>query len=120
MLPSRVQKALSKDAAPFRVGGKLDFINCEEGDLSFQRHRLDCTDPIARAFGDDFFFPSDKGNKALVLAVDHFVIDLTGQKTQRQPDHACRVSAHTIKRVMGFPGIGGTQHCSNRFLDHKV
>ena len=101
-----VQDPIGKDMAPVFVLGDLDLVNGEELDGHVHRHRLNGADPIAGAVGDDTFFASDERDGAFAFRFDHPVIDLTGEKPQRQPDHPGGMTHHSLQGVMGFAGIG--------------
>ena len=42
--------------------------------------------------------------------LDHLVVDLARQQTQRQADHAGRVRQHPLDRQMGLAGVGRPEH----------
>ncbi len=109
-MPRACKRARRKNAAAFRIGGELDFIDGEKIHLAFQRHRLDGRNPIARAPGNDFFLAGDERHFARVFLLDDPVINLAREQAQRQPDHSGPMRQHAFQGVMGLPCIGGTEH----------
>ena len=46
--PAPVQEALGEDVPAVEIGGELDFVDGDEGDVEIARHGLDGGDPVAR------------------------------------------------------------------------
>ena len=55
-----VQHAVGEDVAAVEIGGELDFVDGEEGDVEIARHGLDGGDPEARIRRLDLFLAGDQ------------------------------------------------------------
>ncbi len=58
-----VQHTIGEDVAALEIGGELDFIDGEEGDVEVARHRLDGRDPEARIRRLDLLFAGDQRHR---------------------------------------------------------
>ena len=105
-----MQHAIGEDMAALEIGGELDFVDGEEGDVELARHRLDGRDPEARICRLDLFFAGDQRHRVGADTLDAAVIDLARQQPQRQTDDARRMRKHPLDGEMGLAGIGRTKH----------
>ena len=110
MTPAQVQQAVGEDVAPVQVGGQLNLVDGQEGDVGVRRHGLDGADAKPCAGGQDLFLARDKRDILNTHLCHYAAIDLAGQQTQRQPDHAGGLSDHPLDGHVGLARVGGPQH----------
>ena len=108
-----VEDAVGEDVAAFEIGGDLDLVDGEEGDVEIARHRLDGRDPVARRFRLDLLLAGDQRDGFGAGAIGDLVIDLAREQPQRQPDHARGMREHPFDGQMGLAGVGGPEHRSD-------
>src|ERR1019366_9821293 len=53
-----------------------------------------------------FLFARDERDSVRARLLDRAVIDLAGEKPERQADHPARMGEHPLDRVMGLAGVG--------------
>ena len=82
-----VQHAIGEDVAALEVGGDLDLVDREEGDIDVARHRLHGGDPEARRLRLDLLLARDQRDRVDTGAIGDLVVDLARQEPQRQADH---------------------------------
>jgi hypothetical protein len=83
-----VQHAVGEDVAALEIGGELDFIDGEEGDIEVARHGLDGGDPEPRVRRLDLLLAGDERHRVGADALHRAVVDLAREQPQRQADHA--------------------------------
>ena len=105
-----VQQPIGEDVAAVEVGGELDLVDRDEGEVEVARHRLDGRDPVARLVRLDLLLAGDERDVVLAGLVDDLLVDLAGEKPQRQPDHAALVTEHALDREMGLAGVRRPEH----------
>ena len=76
-----MQEPVGEDVAALEIGGELNFIDGEEGDVDIGGHRLDSADPEARLCRNDFFLAGHQGNLVIADAQAHAVVNFTGEQT---------------------------------------
>ncbi|MHC2318207.1 hypothetical protein ACVIHC_005253 [Bradyrhizobium diazoefficiens] len=108
-----VEDAVGEDVAAFEIGGDLDLVHSEEGDVEISRHRLDGGDPVARVLRLDLLLAGDQRDALHALAIGDLVIDLARQQPQRQADHAGGMREHPLNGEMGLAGVGRPEHRSD-------
>ena len=96
--------------AAFEIGGDLDFINGDEGDIDIARHGLDGRYPILGEFRFDFLFAGDEGDGILADTGDNAAIDFAGEQAEWQANDSGRMGQHALDGEIGLAGIGGTEH----------
>ena len=105
-----VEHTVGEDVAALEIGGELDFIDGQKGDVEVARHRLDGGDPKPRIRRLDLFLAGDERHRVGADPLDGAVIDLAGQQPQRQADQARGMRQHPLDPQMGLSGIGRPQH----------
>ena len=115
-----VEDAIGEDVAAFEIGGDLDLVDGEEGDVEIPGHRLDRRDPIARVLRLDLLLAGDERDAGLAGAVGDLVVDLAREQAQRQADHARGMREHPLDGEMGLAGVGGTKHCGDAGAGHAI
>ena len=105
-----IEHAVGENVAALEIGGELDFIDGEKGDVEIARHGLDGGDPKARIRRLDLFLAGDERHRVGADALDGAVIDLASQQPQRQADQARGMRQHPLDPQMGLSGIGRPQH----------
>ena len=105
-----VQKALGEHVPAVEIGGELDFVHGDEGDVEIARHGLDRGDPVARVARLDLLLAGDEGHLVRAHARDDLVVDLAGEQAQRQADDPAGMAQHALDGEMGLAGVGGTEH----------
>ena len=105
-----VEHAVGEDMAALEVGGELDLVDGEEGDVEVTRHGLDGGDPIARAGRLDLLLAGDERDRLRAHARRDLVVDLARQKPQRQPDDAGGMTEHALDREVRLAGVGRPKH----------
>ena len=105
-----MQHAVGKDVTALEIGGELDFVDGDEGDIEIARHRLDGRHPEARIRRLDLLFAGDERHRFGADPFDRAVIDFARQQPQRQPDDPGRVRQHPLDGEVGLSGVGRTEH----------
>ena len=60
-----VQQPIGEDVAAVEVGGELDLVDRDEGEVEVARHRLDGRDPVARLVRLDLLLAGDERDVVL-------------------------------------------------------
>jgi hypothetical protein len=107
--PSSLEEAVGEDVAPIEIGGYLDLVDGEAVDGDVQRHRLDGRHPVAGLGRNDALLAGHKGDRVLADTIGDAAIDLTGEQTQRQTDHARAMRQHALEGEEGLAGVGGPE-----------
>ena len=110
LAPAPMQHAVGEHVAAFEIGGELDFIDREEGDVEIARHRLDGGHPETRIARLDLLLAGDQRHRVGADPLDRAVVDFAGKEPQRQPDQPGRMRQHPLDGEMGFSGIGWAEH----------
>ena len=110
LAPALVQEAVGEDVAAVEVGGELDLVDGDEGEVEVARHRLDGGDPVARPVRLDLLLAGDESDVVRARLLDDALIDLAREQPQRQADHAALVAEHALDGEMGLAGIGRPEH----------
>jgi hypothetical protein len=105
-----MQQAIREDVPAFKVASELDLVDRNEGHFRFPRHGLDGADGKAGVRRADLLFTGDESDVLDTDPLDNTSIDLAGQKSERQPDHARPVRDHTFDGEMGLASIRWPQH----------
>ena len=108
--PPPMQQPVGEDVAAVEIGGKLDLVNGDEGEIEIARHGLDGADPVARLRRLDLFFTGDERDGLDTDFLDDAIVDFAGQQPQREADHARAMSEHSLDRIMRLAGVGRPQH----------
>ena len=111
--PALVEQAVGEDVAAVEVGGELDLVDGDEGDVEVPRHRLDGRDPVARPVRLDLLLAGDEGDVVGAGPLDDAAVDLPREKPQRQPDHSALVAEHALDGEMGLARVRRTEHRGN-------
>ena len=96
--------------ATIEVGGELDLVDGDEGEVEVPRHRLDGADPIARLTRLDLLLAGDQRHRVRPDLVDDAVVDLAGEQPQRQADHPRAMRQHALDGMMRLAGVGRAEH----------
>ena len=96
--------------AALEIGGELDLVDGDEGDVEIARHRLDSSNPELRIRRLDLLFAGDQRHGVGADPLDGAVIDLAGEQAERQPNDARGMRQHSLDAQMGLSGIGGSKH----------
>ena len=105
-----VQQAVGEGVSAVEVGGELDLVDGDEGEVEVARHRLDGADPVSGRARLDLLLAGDQRHGVDTDLVDDAIVDLARQQTQRQADHAGTVCQHALDGVMRLAGVGRPQH----------
>ena len=105
-----VEQAVGEDVAAVEIGGELDLVDRDEGEVEIARHRLDGRDPVARSVRLDLLLAGDQRDVVGARLLDDALIDLAGEQPQRQADHAALVAEHALDGEMGLAGVGRPEH----------
>ena len=111
--PARVEQPVGEHVPAFAIGGELDLVDGDEIGVEIERHRLDSADIEARARRLDLLLAGDERDLCRTDAGDDLVVDLAGEKPERQPDDAHVVREHALDGEMSLAGIGRPQHGSD-------
>lgn len=107
---TQMQDTVGEDMAALEIACELHFVDGNEGGAGLARHGLDGTDRIARIGRRNLLFAGDQRNILHSDLLDDTRIDLARQQPQRQADHAVAMRHHALDSVMGFAGIGRSEH----------
>ena len=118
--PARVKQALGEDMPALGIGGELHLVDGQELHVAPERHSLHRAHEIGRPGGNDLLFAGDQGHAAHAPGGRHSIVDLPGQKAQRQADHAGGVAQHTLHRQVGLAGVGGAEDGDDLGRDRGV
>ncbi len=105
-----VEQAVGKDVTPVEIGGCLDFVDGEKIGHHVGGHRFDRGHPVAGRLGHYALFAGDQSDSRFAHPLDDAVIDLAGQKAQRQADNARAIGQHALDGIVCFARIGGAEH----------
>ena len=105
-----MQHAIGEDMAAVEIGGELNFVDGEKGDIEIARHRLDGGDPETRIRRLDLFLAGDQRYRVSADPLDAAAVDFARQKPQRQTDDAGRMREHPLDGEMGLARIGRPEH----------
>ena len=105
-----VEEPVGEDVAAVEIGGELDLVDGDEGEVEVARHRLDGRDPVARPVRLDLLLAGDERDVGGAGLVDDPLVDLAREEPQRQADHAALVAEHALDGEMGLAGIGRPEH----------
>ena len=98
---------------PVRVGGKLNFINGQECDLSVERHALDRAHIVAWVGRNDFFLAGDQRHRAGPPSLHHAIIVFPSEKPKGKTDHARGMTKHPVHGEIGLARIRRAKHRRN-------
>jgi hypothetical protein len=108
-----VEQAIGEDVAAVHVGGELDLVDRDEGDVEVAWHRLDGADPVARPVRLDLLFAGDEGDVLGPDLGDHAQVDLAGQEPEGKADHAGRMQKHPLDGHVRLARVGRAEHRRN-------
>ena len=60
---AQVEQPVGEDVAAVEIGGELDLVDGDEGDVEVARHRLDGRDPVARPVRLDLLLAGDERDR---------------------------------------------------------
>ena len=80
-----VEEAVGEDVAAVEIGGELDLVDGDEGDVEVARHRLDGGDPVARPVRLDLLLAGDQGDVVGAGPLDDAAVDLAREKPSGSP-----------------------------------
>ena len=107
---AEVQHAIGEDVAALEIAGELDLVDGEEGDIGLRRHRFNGADTEARRRRQDLLLAGDQGDLIGTDALGDAVVDLAGEKPERQTDHPGGVAKHPLDGEMGLAGVGRSEY----------
>ncbi len=87
------------------IATKLNFINCQKINLPIKGHCLNGADEIFRMPWNNSFLAGYQSDLRGPLNSNDSLVILTGEKSQRESDHAGIITKHALKGEMGLPGI---------------
>ena len=105
-----VEQAVGEDVAAVEIGGELDLVDRDEGEVEVARHRLDGRDPVARPVRLDLLLAGDERDVVGAGLLDDPLVDLAREKPQRQADHAALVAEHALDGEMGLARVRRAEH----------
>ena len=104
-----MQQPVGEDMAALGVGGQLDLVDGQEGDLAVQRHGFDGANPIARTRRQDLLLAGHQRDRARALEPRRCGRNSRAPAAAAE-SRSCRAMAeHALDREMGLAGIGRAQ-----------
>ena len=113
---ARIQHTVGEDMAPLGVGGELDLVQRNEGEVleraeaAARRHRLGGGHHIAGVGRDDALLAGEQRHLIRALDARHALVHLPRQQPQRKAHEAARMTAHALDRQMRLAGVGRPEH----------
>ena len=105
-----MEQTVGEHVAALAVGGELDLVDGDEVGIEIERHRLDGADIETWAMRLDLLLAGDERDLSVADAGDDLVVDLAGEKPERQADDADVVREHALDGEMGLAGVGRPEH----------